>query len=91
VVASTWAEPGAADENVAWARATYAALEPHLAGRRWLSFLDWDDTGADAVRSAYGPNASRLAKVKAAYDPTNFFQQNVTIYPAPSRKGRRTT
>ena len=38
---------GGTDENVAWTRETYAALEPHLSARRWPSFLDWDDTGTE--------------------------------------------
>jgi len=75
-VSSVWSDPHATDENAAWARETFAALEPFLAQRRWVSFLDFDDAGDDALRSAYGPNYQRLAEVKAAYDPAGFFGRN---------------
>ena len=48
---------------------TYAALSEHLAGRKWLNYLN-DDQGDDAVRAAYGPNFDRLREVKRRVDPT---------------------
>jgi hypothetical protein len=58
----------------------FSAIRPHLADRRWLSYLDDDDD--DAIRSAYGPNYQRLAEVKRRYDPENVFQSNHNIEPA---------
>ena len=81
LVPSVWTDPQATEENVTWTRETYAAVKPYLADRRWLNYPD-DDDGADAVRSAYGPNYERLAAVKRRYDPDNLFRLNHNIEPA---------
>ncbi|TMM00600.1 MAG: oxidoreductase, partial [Actinobacteria bacterium] len=78
---SEWTDPAATDENVAWARETYAALEPHLAPLRYVNYLDEDDVG-NAVRAAYGPNYERLRQLKRRYDPENIFRLNTNIDPA---------
>ena len=77
---SVWMDPETTAANVAWTREAFSAIRPHLADRRWLSYLDDDDD--DAIRSAYGPNYQRLAEVKRRYDPENVFQSNHNIEPA---------
>jgi len=47
----------------------------------YVNFID-GDLGDERVRAAYGANYSRLAEVKAAYDPDNFFRFNHNIAPA---------
>ena len=47
-----------------------------------MNFLGDASEGAARVRAAYGGNYDRLASVKAAYDPTNFFHRNQNIVPA---------
>jgi FAD/FMN-containing dehydrogenase len=71
-----------ASSEFAWARRFFAALQPHRAGGVYVNFLDADDdTGR--VRDAYGDDAySRLAKIKAVYDPDNVFHHNKNIRPA---------
>ena len=81
VIPSVWMDPAATDENVAWARNTYAALQPFMAERRYVNYLGEDDTGDDPVRAAYGPAYDRLAELKRKYDPENLFRLNANIKP----------
>jgi FAD/FMN-containing dehydrogenase len=75
-----WTDPATTDENVAWARETYAAMEPYRSQLRYVNYLDSDDVG-DAVRDAYGPNYDRLVEVKRRYDPENVFHLNHNVDP----------
>ncbi|MGQ0549554.1 MAG: FAD-binding oxidoreductase [Armatimonadota bacterium] len=81
LIASVWADPATTNENIAWTRATYAALAPYLVNRRYVGYLSDDDVG-DAVRAAYGPNYARLAQAKRRYDHDNIFCLNHNIQPA---------
>jgi FAD/FMN-containing dehydrogenase len=74
------------DDDVAageaeWAHTFLGALQPHRAGV-YVNFLDADDD-TNRVREAYGAcTYSRLAAVKATYDPENVFHHNKNIPPA---------
>jgi FAD/FMN-containing dehydrogenase len=81
LITSVWTDPAATEENVEWTRDLYDALRPFLADRRYVNYLDGDDTSA--ARAAYGPNYARLAEVKRRYDPENVFRGNLNIPPAP--------
>jgi FAD/FMN-containing dehydrogenase len=76
-----WTDAANTDENIAWARESYAALEPHFSSLRYVNYLDADDVG-DAVRASYGPNYERLREIKRRYDPDNVFHLNANIEPA---------
>jgi FAD/FMN-containing dehydrogenase len=78
---SEWTDPAATDENIAWTRATYAAMKPYRAQYRYVNYLDDDDVG-EAVRAAYGPNYERLVEVKRRHDPDNVFRLNHNIDPS---------
>jgi FAD/FMN-containing dehydrogenase len=80
LIPSVWTDPADTDANIAWTRETFAALQPHLATRRWLNYLG-DDQADDAIRAAYGPNYDRLREVKRRYDPDNVFHLNHNIVP----------
>ena len=79
-ITSEWMDPADTEANIAWTQETFAALQPHLAARRWLNYLG-DDAQEDAVRAAYGPNWDRLREVKRRYDPDNVFHLNQNIAP----------
>jgi FAD/FMN-containing dehydrogenase len=81
VIAGMW--PDAADNvaNTAWVKEYYAAIHPHSGGEGgYINFMAGDDGGR--VEANYGRNYSRLARVKAAYDPDNVFHLNQNIQPA---------
>jgi len=65
--------------NIAWARDSWAQIEPFTTGG-YLNFLAGDDT--DRVKSAYDPATwTRLQQVKHDWDPTNIFHVNHNIRP----------
>lgn len=80
IVLSQWTEPAITDQCIAWARETYAAMEPFAAAGRYVNYLGDDEPG-DAVSAAYGPNYRRLQELKTKYDPKNFFRMNQNIRP----------
>lgn len=66
---------------VPWANAAKASLVPYSGGRAYLNYLT-EDEGEPGVRAAFGGNYTRLAVLKAQWDPTNFFNMNHNIKPA---------
>lgn len=79
---SQWMDPADDEKNMAWARESYAAMQPFMgAAGRYVNYLDDDETG-DPVAKAYGANYARLRQLKAKYDPANFFHMNQNIKPA---------
>jgi len=75
-----WREAELDDAHVNWARGLFDKLAPHSLGTAYVNFMPEDD--ADRVSAIYGPNYERLAKIKAKYDPTNFFRMNQNITPS---------
>ena len=80
LVLAQWMEAVASDRCIAWARESYAAMEPNFARGRYANYLD-DDEAGDLVAAAYGPNYGRLQEIKTKYDPGNFFHINQNIRP----------
>ena len=81
IVVSQWMEPADDAANIAWARNSYVAIQPFVGARRYVNYLDQDDTGDPALTEAYGPNLRRLQSIKAKYDADNVFHLNVNIPP----------
>jgi FAD/FMN-containing dehydrogenase len=81
IVISEWIERGSTDQCIAWARQSYAHMEPFFASGRYVNYLGDDETG-DPVVMAYGPNYRRLQELKSKYDPNNFFHMNQNIRPS---------
>jgi hypothetical protein len=90
---ATWAQvivgvdpdPGKKEGLIAWARDYWNAMQPHTMGGGYVNFLM--DEGADPAKNSYGPHYERLAKIKAKYDPDNFFRVNQNIKPSGERNG----
>ncbi|MHC1560061.1 FAD-binding oxidoreductase [Actinomycetospora sp. C-140] len=65
----------------AWVRSFFDALAPQALGRgAYVNALGVDD--AHRVPSSYGTKYTRLAEIKADYDPDNVFHRNANIIPA---------
>jgi FAD/FMN-containing dehydrogenase len=82
LIVARWADPAEAEREIAWARAYWAAMQPYVEQAAYPNYLEAGAEGAERVRAAYGGNYERLTRVKAAYDPTNFFRGNQNIPPA---------
>lgn len=80
LLVSEWMDPAESDRNIAWARETYAAMEPYMAARRYVNYMG-ESEGEDPVPAAYGANYERLRSIKAKYDPENLFHMNQNIRP----------
>jgi FAD/FMN-containing dehydrogenase len=75
-------DPANREKITNWARGYYDAVHPYGAGGAYVNFMM--EEGEDRVRASYRGNYDRLAKIKAKYDPENFFRVNQNIKPASS-------
>jgi hypothetical protein len=85
---SVWDEPAQADENIAWARRFWSAVQPFASGHVYVNELSADE-GEDRVRLAFGVNYARLTHIKAKYDPDNLFRLNANVKPLASNNGAK--
>jgi FAD/FMN-containing dehydrogenase len=74
-----WTSPEEDEAGIAWARQVYKATLPFATGGAYSNFLTAEET--ERVKTAFGANYARLAKVKKTYDPENFFRLNQNIRP----------
>jgi hypothetical protein len=79
---STWHDPADDASNVDYTRAFWEASSPFSNGQTYFNFPGLLEEGDAAVRSSYGANHDRLARIKAEYDPGNLFRLNQNISPA---------
>jgi hypothetical protein len=63
-----------------WAKGYWSAVHPHNLAGAYPNFM-MDDEGEARVRASFGANYSRLASLKARYDPENLFKVNQNIRP----------
>lgn len=83
LIISQWRDPHDSERNIAWAKATYAALEPYMRSGVYSNYMS-DDEPAARVQMAFGENFQRLRELKLRYDPENRFHLNQNIPPSPS-------
>jgi FAD/FMN-containing dehydrogenase len=79
-VHTRWDAPSEDEGCVSWARQFFEATAGFATGGVYVNFMPDDE--ADRIGSAYGANQERLAQVKKAYDPENFFRVNWNVAPA---------
>jgi SAM-dependent methyltransferase len=77
-IPATWRNAADDEGEIAWARATYTAVQPFLTGGTYVNFMGDDEEAA----GAYSGTIDRLQQVKAVYDPHNIFRLNQNIPPA---------
>ncbi len=80
VIVSVDPDPANNDRLMQWARDCWLALHPYSAGGAYVNMMM--DEGEEYVKSAYRDNYSRLANIKAKYDPDNLFCINQNIKPS---------
>jgi FAD/FMN-containing dehydrogenase len=77
---AVWSDPETDAAQIAWVRRMFEATQSFATGV-YVNFLG--EEGEERVRAAYGPEKyERLARIKATYDPDNFFRMNQNIRPA---------
>jgi FAD/FMN-containing dehydrogenase len=82
LILSQWDDPADSAHNISWTQRLFEAMQPFLERAVYANNLG--EEGTDRVRAAYGPNYSRLAAIKAQYDPANVFRLNHNITPVPT-------
>ena len=73
-------DPANRDTITRWCKDYFDDLHPFSAGGAYVNFMM--DEGQERVQSSFRDNYSRLALIKAKYDPTNLFRVNQNIRPA---------
>jgi FAD/FMN-containing dehydrogenase/SAM-dependent methyltransferase len=88
-IPATWRDAADDEREIAWARATHAAIRPFLTEGTYVNFMGDDEEAG--VAGAYGRTIERLQQVKALYDPDNVFRlnQNITPVTAAAQVQRR--
>jgi FAD/FMN-containing dehydrogenase len=80
LVVSQWLDRKDDEKNIAWARATYDVLRPHMASESYVNYQTEDETDT-VLEQAYGLNYKRLVALKNRLDPTNVFHLNQNVRP----------
>ncbi len=81
-IISRCADPADTPRAMAWARETWSAMQPFADGGAYSNYAEAGEEGAARITAAYRPETyARLAALKHAYDPTNFFRVNQNIKP----------
>ena len=81
LIIAQWSDPKDNTPNIAWAKETFAALEPFTCHGAYSNYMA-DDEPLSGVKRAFAENFPRLQKLKDLYDPGNLFRNNQNIPPS---------
>jgi FAD/FMN-containing dehydrogenase len=81
LIIAQWSDPKDNTQNIAWAKETFAALEPFSRHGAYSNYMA-DDEPLAGVKRAFAENFPRLQKLKDLYDPGNLFRNNQNIPPS---------
>jgi len=81
LIIAQWADPEDNMRNIAWARETFAALQPFTRQGAYSNYMA-DDEPLSGVKRAFADNFSRLQRLKEFHDPGNLFRNNQNIPPS---------
>jgi FAD/FMN-containing dehydrogenase len=81
LIIAQWRDPEDNERNTAWAKETFALLEPFTCRGVYSNYMA-DDESQARVKLAYGENFPRLQRLKDRYDPNNLFCRNQNIPPS---------
>jgi len=76
---SGWTDPADDDAAIIWSRKLHQAMAPFSTGGVYSNYMDGDED--ERMSAAFADNLERLKRVKAKYDPDNFFRANQNIVP----------
>lgn len=74
-----WKDPADDAANVSWVRSLFNSLRPHMKPGVYVNFMSGDEQ--ERVPEAYQERWQRLQRIKAHYDPSNFYRLNQNIPP----------
>ena len=72
-------DPGKAEMITNWCKEYWNALHPFSMGGSYSNFMM--EEGQERVKASFRHNYDKLRKIKAKYDPNNFFRVNQNIKP----------
>jgi FAD/FMN-containing dehydrogenase len=80
-VMASWLDPDLDEQEIGWARATAAAIEPWSIRGGYINYMQADEP-IERIRAAFGDRTfERLQALKARYDPKNALCRNQNIPP----------
>ncbi len=82
-IESNWDNMSDDEVNIRWSREVFEDMKRFSSGGTYLNFPGFIEEGENLIKSAYAGNYERLQRIKAVYDPENFFRNNSNIKPAP--------
>ena len=80
-IIAEWTDKADDAVNISWARNLWTAAQPFVLPSVYSNHMTADES-PERLQAAYGTSKyTRLAKLKAQYDPTNIFRMNHNILP----------